>query len=186
MLAGELYLATDGELSQLRDRAQRLLHQFNQTSPTDIQQQQSLIQDLFGSIGSGFEIRPNFRCDYGSNIYIGDRFYANFDCTILDCNEVRIGDRCFLAPKVQIYTAGHPLDPKARGEGWEYALPITIGDDVWIGGGAIVCPGVTIGSGATIGAGSVVTKDLPAHVVAVGNPCRVIRELPPAPSSVER
>lgn len=182
MLGGELYCAADAELTEMRDRAQMLLHNFNNMLPTEFQQQRALIKDLFGSIGNDFEIRPNFRCDYGSNIHVGDGFYANFDCTILDCNEVRIGDRCFLAPKVQIYTAGHPIDAKARGQGWEYASPIEIGDDVWLGGGVIVCPGVTIGSGTIVGAGSVVTKDLPSRVVAVGNPCRVIRELAPGPS----
>ncbi|MGB7414349.1 MAG: sugar O-acetyltransferase [Thermosynechococcaceae cyanobacterium] len=139
--------------------------------------QKTLIKTLFGSIGDGFTIRPSFQCDYGSNIYAGDNLYINFDCVILDCNIVKIGNNCFLAPKVQIYTATHPLNPGDRASGWEYALPITIGNDVWIGGGAILCPGVTIGNKTVIGAGSVVTKAMPSQVVAAGNPCRVIRQL---------
>lgn len=178
MLAGDLYLANDPELIEMRDRAQQLLYQFNQLLPEATAQQETIIKTLFGSIGSGFEIRPAFRCDYGSNIHAGDNLYVNFDCVILDCNIVRLGHNCFLAPKVQIYTATHPLDSKQRSAGWEYALPITIGNDVWIGGGAILCPGVSIGDGTTIGAGSVVTQDLPSGVVAAGNPCRIIRELP--------
>lgn len=177
MLSGDRYLASEPELTQMRDRAQQLLHQIN-NSPPNSSAQQTLIKTLFGNIGSNSEIRPNFRCDYGSNIYAGDNLYINFDCVILDCAPVRLGHRCLLGPKVQIYTATHPLDPAERAEGWEYALPITLGNDVWIGGGAIICPGITIGDGTTIGAGSVVTKDLPPKVVAAGNPCCILRELP--------
>ena len=135
------------------------------------------MQKLFGQLGQGSEIKPPFRCDYGSHILAGERLFMNYDCVILDCNLVRIGDRVLFGPKVQIYTASHSLDPSVRKDSWEFALPIDIGSDVWIGGGAIICPGVTIGSGSTIGAGSVVTRDIPAGVLAAGNPCRVIRHV---------
>ncbi len=120
---------------------------------------------------------PPFYCDYGAHIVVGDRFFANYGCVVLDCNEVRVGDGVLFGPQVQVYTATHPLDPADRRAGWEMARPIVIEDDVWIGGGAILCPGVRIGSGATVGAGSVVTRDVPPGVLAAGNPCRVVREL---------
>lgn len=177
MLAGEPYIANDPELNAMRRRAEQILHTFNHAHPESKTEQLSLAKSLFGALGSGAEIRPPFRCDYGSNIFAGEQLYINFDCVILDCNIVRIGDRVLMGPKVQIYTAAHSLDPAERQEGWEYALPIEIGNDVWLGGGVIVCPGVTIGHGSTIGAGSVVTRDIPSQVLAVGNPCRVIRQL---------
>ncbi|MCT7959793.1 sugar O-acetyltransferase [Laspinema sp. D1] len=177
MLAGELYLATDPELVELLARSQRILHTFNLSLPDATQERESLIQELFGEIGPGSEVKPPFRCDYGFNIFAGERLFINYDCVILDCNTVRLGDRVLIGPKVQIYTATHPLNPTDRTEGWESALPVEIGSDVWIGGGAIICPGVTIGEGSTIGAGSVVTRNLPPRVVAAGNPCRVIRTL---------
>ncbi|MBE7380917.1 MAG: sugar O-acetyltransferase [Leptolyngbya sp. SIO1E4] len=177
MLSGELYLARDPELVAMLSRAQRLLHAFNTSHPDEIPQQQALMKDLFGALGKEFEIKPPFRCDYGVHIFAGERLFINYDCVILDCNTVRLGDRVLLGPKVQIYTATHPLDPAERIGGWEAALPIEIGNDVWIGGGAIICPGVTVGDGSTIGAGSVVTRDVPPGVFAAGNPCRVIREL---------
>lgn len=177
MLAGELYIAADPELSEMNHRAQRLLHTFNHSPPDAVEARQSIMQKLFGTYGQNAAIKPPFYCDYGSHIHVGAELFVNHDCTILDCNTVRIGDRVLLGPKVQIYTATHPLNPAERLGGWEYALPIEIGDDVWIGGGAIICPGVMIGAGSTIGAGSVVTKDIPPMVVAAGNPCRVIRRL---------
>ncbi|MCT7984507.1 sugar O-acetyltransferase [Laspinema sp. A4] len=177
MLAGEPYLATDPELVALLARSQRILHRFNLCVPDATQERQQLIQELFGRIGTGSEVKPPFRCDYGFNIFAGDGLFINYDCVILDCNTVRLGDRVLIGPKVQIYTATHPLNPTERKDGWESALPVEIGSDVWIGGGAIICPGVTIGEGSTIGAGSVVTRDLPPRVVAAGNPCRVIRHL---------
>ena len=177
MLAGELYLATDPELVELLGRSQRILHRFNLSVPDATTERESLIQELFGEIGPGSEVKPPFRCDYGFNIFAGEKLFINYDCVILDCNTVRLGDRVLMGPKVQIYTATHPLNPIERREGWESALPVEIGSDVWIGGGAIICPGVTIGEGSTIGAGSVVTRDLPPRVVAAGNPCRVIRHL---------
>jgi maltose O-acetyltransferase len=177
MLAGEPYIASDLELGKMHLCAQRILHAFNLSLPDAAEERQSLIQELFGAIGADCEVKPPFRCDYGSHIIAGDRLFINYDCVILDCNTVRLGDRVLLGPKVQIYTATHSLDPVERKDGWEFALPVEIGSDVWIGGGAIICPGVAIGDGATIGAGSVVTQDVPPMVFAAGNPCRVIRNL---------
>ena len=178
MLAGELYSSlSDPELQMMMAAAQELLYQFDRARPGEHEQIAEIIRKLFGSIGKTFTIKPPFSCDFGCHIHAGENLYINYDCVILDCNEVRFGDNVMLAPKVQIYTAYHPLDPEIRRSGLELAAPITIGDDVWIGGGVIICPGVTIGAGTTIGAGSVVTRDIPPGVVAVGNPCRVIKTL---------
>jgi len=177
MLAGELYLAADPQLSSERRNARRLARLYNGTTEEDDVLRLELLQEWFGKVGPGVQIEPPFRCDYGYNIHAGDNFYANFGCVILDCCPVTIGDNVLLAPNVQIYAAYHPVDPQQRLTGRELAAPVTIGNNVWVGGGAIICPGVTIGDNTTIGAGSVVVKDLPANVVAVGNPCRVVREL---------
>jgi maltose O-acetyltransferase len=177
MLAGQLYLASDAELVAEHHNACRLLRDYNATTETETERRQQMLQALLGQVGENPQIVPHFYCDYGSNIYIGKNFYMNFGGVILDCNQVRIGDNVLCAPYVQLYTAYHPVDPALRLTGQELAAPIQIGSNVWIGGGAIVCPGVTIGDNTTIGAGSVVTKDIPANVVAVGNPCRVLREL---------
>lgn len=177
MLAGELYYADDDELTRMRERAWELLHLFNASAPGEKGKRSDLLRDLFGAIGEDSEVKQPFYCDYGSHIYIGDRFFANYDCVILDCNEVRIGDGVLFGPKVQLYTATHPLDAASRLEGWEAAHSITIEDNVWIGGGAIINPGVHIAKGTTIGAGSVVTRDIPENVFAAGNPCRAIRKL---------
>lgn len=177
MLNGELYLATDEELTKMHLKARQLLNNFNFSLPSDISDRICPIESLFGSIGNNFTVRPPFYCDYGCHIFAGDNLYINYDCTILDCNTVHLGNNVLLAPKVQIYTAYHPTEPELRLTGKELADPITIGDNVWLGGGVIVCPGVTIGSNVTIGAGSVVTKDIPDNVVAVGNPCRVIKKV---------
>ena len=177
MLAGELYLASDAELREMNLRAQRILHAFNLSEPEAIEERRRLIKTLFRSVGTGCEIKPPLQCDYGSHITCGHQVFINYGCVILDCNRVNIGDRVLLGPSVQLYTASHPLDLDKRREGWELALPIEIGHDVWVGGSAVICPGVTIGEGSTIGAGSVVTKDIPAGVIAVGNPCRVVRRL---------
>ena len=176
MLSNELYLATDKELTQMQSRANQLLQQLN-LSRLDEEDKKWIITDLFGSIGANCFIRPPFYCDYGCHIFAGDNLYLNFDCTILDCNKVHIGDNVLFSPKVQIYTAYHPTDPELRLSGKELAAPVTIGDNVWLGGGAIICPGVNIGSNVTIGAGSVVTKDIPDNTIAVGNPCRVIKSV---------
>ena len=177
MLAGELYIADDAELNAMHARARRLLHAFNATRVEEGTRRREILGELLGAAGPGIEIRPPFHCDYGAFIFAGERLFMNYDCIVLDCNTVTVGDRVQIGPKVQIYTATHPFDPAVRAEGWEMAYPIIIGDDVWIGGGAIICPGVTIGAGSTVGAGSVVTRDVPARVFAAGNPCRVIREL---------
>ena len=172
MLDNQLYLATDPELVMMQSKAQQLLDELNNFDRTN---KQEIIVRLFGKIGSNFTIRPPFYCDYGCHIFAGDNLYINYDCVILDCNRVYLGNNVLLAPKVQIYTGYHPTDPETRLSGKELAAPITIGNNVWLGGGVIVCPGVNIGNNVTIGAGGVVTKDLPDNVVAVGNPCRVIK-----------
>jgi maltose O-acetyltransferase len=177
MLAGELYLASDPELTAERLRARRLTRLYNQTTEEEPARRLEILRELLGAVGEPVEIEPPFRCDYGSNIRIGDRFYANFDCIILDCSAVTIGRDVKFGPRVQIIGAFHPTDPVLRTAGRELGAPVTIGDNVWISAGVIVGPGVTIGSGTTIGAGSVVTRDIPAHSVAVGVPCRVIRSL---------
>ena len=177
MLAGEPYFAPDAELVGMQSEAQTLLHAFNSSPPSAGEQRREIVRRLFGAVGPDFDIRPPFFCDYGANIFAGDKLFINFDCVVLDCNVVRIGSNVLIGPKVQIYTAHHPLEPEARRTLVEMASPVTIEDDVWIGGGAIICPGVTVGAGTTVGAGSVVTRDIPARVVAAGNPCRVIRAL---------
>lgn len=176
MLAGELYLANDPELAADSLRAVQLLQRYSQ-APADRLLRAEILRELLGQVGEEPQIVPPFHCDYGSHIFIGDRFYMNYGGVILDCNTVHIGNDVLCAPYVQIYTAHHPVDPATRLTGRELASPVQIGNNVWIGGGAIICPGVTIGDNTTIGAGSVVIKDLPANVVAVGNPCRVIRSL---------
>lgn len=177
MLAGELYLASDAELQALHQRACRLTRLYNHTTEEELELRSQLLQELLGKVGANPQIVPNFYCDYGCNIYAGDHLYMNYGCVILDCNTVHFGDNVLCAPYVQIYTAYHPVDPATRLTGRELAAPIKIGNNVWIGGGAIVCPGVTIGNNTTIGAGSVVVKSIPDNVVAVGNPCRIIRHL---------
>ncbi len=174
MLAGQLYNAFDTELVEARRRARRLAQQFNTAPADDDSARDFILTELLGSRGKRCFIEPTFRCDYGSNIHVGDGFYANFDCVMLDCAEIRIGTDVWLAPGVHLYTAWHPLDAVTRVAGPEGASPITIGNRVWIGGRVVVLPGVTIGEDTVIGAGSVVTKDIPAGVVAVGNPCRVV------------
>ena len=177
MLAGELYLANDPELVALRNRARQITRAYNSTIETERDVRRTLLNRLLGQMPPKIEIEPPFRCDYGTNIVLGTNFYANFGVVMLDCAPIRIGDNALLAPNVQLYAAHHPLDVQTRLTGAELASPITIGDNVWIGGGAIVLPGVSIGDNVTIGAGSVVTRDVPSNVVAVGNPCRVIREI---------
>lgn len=177
MLAGQLYLASDPELTAESRRCARLLRLYNNTGAQERGRRSQLLRSLFGQIGENPVITPPFHCDYGMHISVGDNFYMNFGCVILDCNKVQIGNNVLCAPYVQIYAATHPVDPAVRLTGRELAFPVTIGDNVWIGGGAIIGPGVTIGNNTTIGAGSVVVKDIPANVVAAGNPCRVIREL---------
>ena len=177
MLNGEAYIASDKELVEDRKRARKLTRLFNQTIETDEKDRSILLKELFGSTGENIYIEPNFRCDYGTNIHVGDNFYANFDCIMLDVCEIKIGENAMLAPNVQIYTAYHPVDATLRNSGIEYGAPVNIGDNVWIGGGAIINPGITIGNNVVIGSGSVVTKDIPSNCVAVGNPCNVMKNL---------
>ncbi len=175
MLSGELYFAYDPELVELRGRARRLTRLYNATREDEPRERERLLRELLGACGERVEIEPPFRCDYGSNIRLGDGVYMNFDCVILDCAPISIGERTLLGPGVHLYAATHPADPDVRATLRELARPISIGRNAWIGGGAIICPGVTIGDEAVIGAGSVVTRDVPARVIAAGNPCRVIR-----------
>ena len=150
---------------------------FNDTDPGELEKRAAILNELFGAAGSNLEIEPPFYCDYGYNISVGNNFYANHNCIVLDCAPVVIGDDVFLGPNVQLYTATHPLEAKERDKGLETAIPITIEDSVWIGGSAVINPGVTIGRGTTIGSGSVLTRNMPANVFAAGNPCKVIRNL---------
>lgn len=177
MLAGELYFANDVELNPARRRAQALVAQFNALPPNSPAEARAVLGELFGALGPGVLVQSTLRCDYGFNITIGARSFLNYNCVLLDCNRIAIGEAVQIAPGVHIYTATHPLDAALRRSGAEQALPVVIGDGVWIGGGAIVCPGVTIGENTVVGAGSVVVGDLPPNVLAVGNPCRVVRAL---------
>ncbi len=179
MLAGELYDPFDPALVAERELARELCLLLNASREDDPAGRAAIVTRLLGTPTDAF-IQPPFFCDYGSNITLGRKVFFNFNCVILDVCAVAIGNHVLFGPGVQIYTATHPLDAAIRRSGLESAAPISIGDDVWIGGGAIVCPGVTIGARTVIGAGSVVTRDIPADVVAVGNPCRVLRSLLPA------
>ncbi len=179
MLAGEMYDPLDPELEEERLRARRWAREYNATTEADIDLRKRMIKDMFGSAGSNAYIEPSFRCDYGYNIFVGDNFFANFDCVILDVCPVRIGDNCMIAPGVHIYTATHPIDPTKRNSGRELGAPVTIGHNVWLGGRCIILPGVTIGDNVTVAAGAVVTKNVPANTVVAGNPAKVIRELNP-------
>lgn len=177
MLQGELYMSSEPELVAGRENARRLVRLYNQTTETEYDKRTELIKELFGSTGSAFIVEPDFRCDYGYNIHVGENFYANFNCTILDVCEVTIGDNCFIAPNVQIYTATHPINPIVRNTGAEYGKPIKIGHNVWIGGNAIINPGVTIGDNVVVASGAIVTKNVPDNVIVGGNPAKVIRTI---------
>jgi maltose O-acetyltransferase len=177
MLAGQLYDASDPELTTMRRRARALARAFNASTEEQPEERERLLRQLFGRLGARPEIEPPFHCDYGAHIFAGDRLYMNFGCVVLDVHEVHLGDNVFVGPGVQILTATHPLEADQRIQGRELGQPVRIGHNVWLGGGAIVCPGVTIGNDTTIGAGSVVVRDIPAGVLAVGNPCRVVRQL---------
>lgn len=177
MVAGLPYRAWKDGLPEARLRAKRLWTKYNSMDFEDEAGRAAVLDELIGKHGKHFYIEAPFRCDYGTHITLGENFYANYNCTILDIAPVTIGDNVMLAPGVGIYTAGHPVHPDARRSGYEYGRPITIGDDVWIGAHSVICPGVTIGSGAVIGAGSVVTRDIPSDSFAAGVPCRVIRRI---------
>lgn len=177
MLSGQLYDATQpGLLSKLMD-CRKLIRRFNDLPPDDLQNQRLLLCQLLGNTGQRFQINQPFRCDYGCNISIGEDFFANFNLTILDEAKVTIGANCFIGPNVSIFTACHPLDAHTRNTLAEWAEPVTIGNSVWIGGGATILPGVTIGDNCVIGAGSVVTKNVAPNTVVAGNPARIIRSL---------
>lgn len=177
MTAGELYNPLDPELVAGRRRARDLLAEFNSTRDEELERRQSLLSELFAESGNNLLIEPPFYCDYGFNIYVGERVFMNFNCVVLDVAPVRIGNRVLIGPAVQIYAATHPLDAHIRQEGLELGRPVTIGDDVWIGGGAIILPGVSVGDRSIIAAGAVVAKDVPADVVVGGNPARVLRKI---------
>lgn len=176
MLAGELYDPMDAELVRARDRARDLCQDLNATREADREGRRRILTELFGAGGDSVWMQPPFFCDYGVNILLGERVFFNFNCVVLDVCRVTIGDYTLFGPAVQIYTATHPMNAVLRRK-QEFGRPIDIGSDVWVGGGAIVCPGVRIGSRSVIGAGSVVTRDVPAGVFAAGNPCRVVREI---------
>ena len=178
MLAGDLYDPRDPELVALRRRARILCTALNATRDDEPEKRAGLLRELLPNAGAGLELEPPFFCDYGTNITFGEKVFLNFNCVILDVATVTIGSRVMLGPSVQLYAATHPLIAKERSSGRELGKPIVIGDDVWLGGGSIVCPGVRIGARAVIGAGSVVTKDIAAGMLAVGNPCRVVRAIP--------
>ncbi|MFC1922053.1 sugar O-acetyltransferase [Chloroflexota bacterium] len=177
MLAGELYNALDSQLVKERRQARDLIKELNDSRDEEQERRLAIIDQLFASVGRDIWIEPPFYCDYGSNIILGDKVYFNFNCVILDPAKVVIGDNVLFGPNVQIYTATHPLNYLERRTGLEFAQAIEIGSDVWVGGSAVISPGVRIGSRSVIGAGSVVTKDVPQDVFAAGNPCRVIREI---------
>jgi maltose O-acetyltransferase len=178
MLAGDLYVASDSELVELRRRAREITSAYNRTSLDELPQREQLLRRLFGRCGSKVWVEPPFCCDYGVNTYLADGVYLNFNCIFLDCATIEIGENTKLGPSVQLYAAYHPVLAAERIAGPELAAPITIGKNCWIGGGTIVCSGVSVGDNTTIGAGSVVVRDIPANTVAVGNPCRVARSLP--------
>lgn len=177
MLSGLLYQASDETLSIMRDRAKNLMYDYNQLRPNAYQKKDLLLRDLLGKVGENVYINQPFYVDYGKHISIGNDFFANYDCTFLDVAHITIGNNVMFGPKVSLLTATHPLDKDIRNEQYEYGLPITIKNDVWIGGNVVVNPGVTIGCGVVVGSGSVVTKDLPDDTLCYGNPCRVIRKL---------
>ncbi|MFD1040403.1 sugar O-acetyltransferase [Virgibacillus byunsanensis] len=176
MISGELYSPADAQLEEERNIVRNILatltsHEYE----TDLSKRTELLKELFGTTGESILVESSFQCDYGYNIHVGENFYCNFNCVILDVCEVRIGDNCFIAPGVHIYAATHPIDPQERISGKEYGKPVTIGNNVWIGGGSIINPGIHIGDNVVIGSGSVVTKDVPDNVVIGGNPAKVIK-----------
>lgn len=177
MLAGLPYKAWLDGLSEERLQCKQKLYDFNMLSPTQNECVPQMLKGLLGKTGEDVWIEAPFHCDYGWNIEVGENFFANYNFTVLDVGKVTIGDNAQIAPNVSIYTAGHPVHAESRNSGYEYGIPVTIGDNVWIGGGVTILPGVTIGNNVVIGAGSVVGKDIPDNVIAAGNPCKVIREI---------
>ena len=177
MLRGDLYIADDDDLAADFARAQGLLDRYNGTLHSEQDERDEILRELLGHVGEGVHIRAPFRCEYGTRVSIGDRTFLNYDCLMLDVAPVTIGAACQIATRVQFLTATHPVDPEPRRKGWESGEPIVVGDNVWLGGGVTVCPGVTIGDDTVVGAGAVVTRDLPSGVVVAGVPARVVREI---------
>ena len=177
MLAGLPYKAWLDGLKEERMENKLKIYDYNLTRPDNKKKMKEMIKNILGKTGEEVCIEQPFRCDYGKNIEVGNNFFANYNCVILDVAKVTIGENVMFAPNVSIYTAGHPIHPESRNSGYEYGIPVTIGNNVWVGGNVVITPGVTIGNNVVIGAGSVVTKDIPDNVIAVGNPCRVIREI---------
>lgn len=177
MLVNLPYKAWMDGLSEERLENKKRIFKYNNMDPGDTAGKDKLIKEILGKTGNTVCIESPFHCDYGYNIEVGENFFANYNLVILDVGKVKIGDNAQIAPNVAIYTAGHPIHPDSRNSGYEYGIDITIGDNVWIGGNTCIMPGVTIGNNVVIGGGSVVTKDLPDNVIAVGNPCRIVREI---------
>lgn len=177
MLAGLPYKSWLDGLSEERMKNKLKIYEYNLLRPDETKKMDELIKDILGKTGDKVFIEQPFHCDYGKNIQVGNNFFANYNCTILDVGKVIIGDNVQFAPNVSLYTAGHPIHPDSRNSGYEYGIGITIGDNVWLGGNVVVNPGVHIGNNVVIGSGSVVTKDIPDNVIAAGNPCKVIREI---------
>lgn len=175
MLAGDLYIADDPEIARRQQRAMRLAARYLAAYTEDAESARTMLHELLGAVGEGVDLRPPVCVDYGSNITIGARTFVNYNLTALDVARITIGEDCRIGPDAQLLTPTHPVEPEPRRDKLEAALPIVIGDNVWLGGGVIVCPGVTIGDNAVVGAGAVVTRDVPANVVAVGNPARPVR-----------
>lgn len=178
MKAGELYDYSDPEIFAAHVRAVELCDEYNLTGRTETEKRERILRDLFASLGKNPVIEKNVRVDYGFNMYAGDNFFVNYDCVFLDCAKITFGDNVFIAPQCGFYSVNHPLDAETRNRGVELGKPITVGNNVWIGGHVTVCPGVTIGDNVVIGAGSVVVHDIPSDSVAVGNPARVVKTLP--------
>lgn len=177
MLAGLPYKAWLDGLAEERLENKKRIYKYNNLPPEAEKEQEELIKEILGKTGENVHIEAPFHCDYGYNIEVGENFFANYNLTVLDVGKVRIGKNAQIAPNVSIYTAGHPIHPESRNSGYEYGIEVTIGDNVWIGGNVCIMPGVTVGDNVVIGAGSVVTKDIPGSVIAVGNPCRVVRKI---------
>lgn len=177
MLAGLPYKAWLDGLAEERLENKKRIYKYNNLPPEAEKEQEELIKEILGKTGENVHIEAPFHCDYGYNIEVGENFFANYNLTVLDVGKVRIGKNAQIAPNVSIYTAGHPIHPDSRNSGYEYGIEVTIGDNVWIGGNVCIMPGVTVGDNVVIGAGSVVTKDIPGSVIAVGNPCRVVRAI---------
>lgn len=174
--AGMAYITDDSVFNEMKN-TRKLIQQFNSADSCDIEQLQNIMKKILGKSGKNCFINQPFHCDYGSHISVGDNFYANYNCVILDVAKVEIGDNVFFAPNVAVYAAGHPVHHIARNSLYEYGIPVKIGNNVWVGGNTVILPGVTIGDNTVIGAGSVVTRNIPSNVIAAGNPCQIIREI---------